>query len=128
MEPFRTHTGTAVPLDRADVDTDQIIPTDYLKRIERTGFGPFLFDSWRKDPDFVLNRPEHAGATMPRSHPRRLEPRGTPYGPCRTTASRRDAPRPPTSSEQLHEVGLLPVELPGGTARRLMDPPDDPDP
>jgi 3-isopropylmalate/(R)-2-methylmalate dehydratase small subunit len=46
------------------VDTDQIIPAEYLKRVERTGFGPFLFDSWRKDPTFVLNRPEHAGATI----------------------------------------------------------------
>jgi 3-isopropylmalate/(R)-2-methylmalate dehydratase small subunit len=64
MEPFTVHTGSAVPLDRADVDTDQIIPAEYLKRIERTGFGPFLFDSWRSDPDFVLNRPEYAGATI----------------------------------------------------------------
>ena len=64
MRAFTTHTGRALPLDRADVDTDQIIPAEYLKRVERTGFGPFLFDSWRKDPDFVLNRPEHAGATI----------------------------------------------------------------
>jgi 3-isopropylmalate/(R)-2-methylmalate dehydratase small subunit len=64
VRPFTTHTGRAAPLDRADVDTDQIIPAEYLKRIERAGFGPFLFDSWRKDPDFVLNRPEHAGATI----------------------------------------------------------------
>lgn len=64
MRPFTEHTGRAVPLDRADVDTDQIIPAEYLKRVERTGFGPFLFDSWRKDPGFVLNRPEHDGATI----------------------------------------------------------------
>jgi len=64
MRPFTTHTGRAAPLDRADVDTDQIIPAEYLKRIERTGFGPYLFDSWRKDPGFVLNRPEHEGATI----------------------------------------------------------------
>jgi 3-isopropylmalate/(R)-2-methylmalate dehydratase small subunit len=64
MRPFRVHTGTAVVLDRADVDTDQIVPAEHLKRIERTGFGPFLFAEWRKDPDFVLNRPEHAGATI----------------------------------------------------------------
>jgi 3-isopropylmalate/(R)-2-methylmalate dehydratase small subunit len=64
MRAFTSHTGRAVPLDRADVDTDQIIPAEYLKRVERTGFGPFLFDSWRKDPDFVLNRPEHRGATI----------------------------------------------------------------
>ncbi|HZD79335.1 MAG TPA: 3-isopropylmalate dehydratase small subunit [Actinomycetota bacterium] len=64
MEPFHIHTGTAVPLDRADVDTDQIIPAEHLKRIERSGFGPFLFGAWREDPDFVLNRPEHRGASI----------------------------------------------------------------
>jgi 3-isopropylmalate/(R)-2-methylmalate dehydratase small subunit len=64
MEPFITHTGTAVPLRRSDVDTDQIIPSDWLKRVERTGFGAGLFSEWREDPSFVLNRPEHAGATI----------------------------------------------------------------
>ncbi len=64
MRAFTTHTGRAVPLDRANVDTDQIIPAEYLRRIERTGFGPFLFDSWRTDPEFVLNRPEYDGATI----------------------------------------------------------------
>ncbi|HVM28066.1 MAG TPA: 3-isopropylmalate dehydratase small subunit [Mycobacteriales bacterium] len=64
MEPFTTHTGTAVPLRRSDVDTDQIIPSDWLKRVERTGFGAGLFSEWRDDPDFVLNRPEHAGASV----------------------------------------------------------------
>ena len=62
MEPFTTHTGTAVALRRSDVDTDQIIPSDWLKRVERTGFGKGLFSQWREDPSFVLNRPEHAGA------------------------------------------------------------------
>ena len=52
------------PLDRADVDTDQIIPKQFLKRIERTGYGPFLFFDWRAGGDFVLDRPEHAGATV----------------------------------------------------------------
>ncbi|HZD65290.1 MAG TPA: 3-isopropylmalate dehydratase small subunit, partial [Acidimicrobiales bacterium] len=64
MEPVSTVTGTAVPLDRSDVDTDQIIPSDWLKRVERTGFGAGLFAEWRDDPEFVLNRPEHAGATI----------------------------------------------------------------
>jgi 3-isopropylmalate/(R)-2-methylmalate dehydratase small subunit len=64
MEPITRIEGTAVPLDRADVDTDQIIPAQYLKRIERTGFGPFLFDEWRKDPDFVLNDERYAGASI----------------------------------------------------------------
>ena len=64
MKPFSTHTGRALPLDRSDVDTDQIVPAVHLKRIERSGFGPFLFAEWRKDPDFVLNRPEHEEATI----------------------------------------------------------------
>ena len=62
MDAFRTHTGTAVPLRRSDVDTDQIIPSDWLKRVERTGFGAGLFSQWREDPDFVLHR--HPGATV----------------------------------------------------------------
>jgi 3-isopropylmalate/(R)-2-methylmalate dehydratase small subunit len=65
MEPVRIISGTALPLDRSDVDTDQIIPAEWLKRVERTGFGAGLFASWREnDTDFVLNRPEHAGATI----------------------------------------------------------------
>lgn len=64
MEPVRIVSGRAVPLDRSDVDTDQIIPSDWLKRVERTGFGQGLFAEWRDDRDFVLNRPEHAGATI----------------------------------------------------------------
>jgi 3-isopropylmalate/(R)-2-methylmalate dehydratase small subunit len=64
MEPLHAVAGTAVPLDRSDVDTDQIIPAEWLKRVERTGFGAGLFSAWRADPGFVLNRPEHAGATI----------------------------------------------------------------
>ena len=70
MEPFTKQTGIAVPLDRVNVDTDQIIPAVYLKRIEKTGFGQFLFASWRflpdgaLNPDFVLNQPGYQGATI----------------------------------------------------------------
>jgi 3-isopropylmalate/(R)-2-methylmalate dehydratase small subunit len=64
MEPIRVITGRAVPLDRSDVDTDQIIPSDWLKRVERTGFGAGLFGEWRDDRDFVLNQAEYAGATI----------------------------------------------------------------
>jgi 3-isopropylmalate/(R)-2-methylmalate dehydratase small subunit len=64
MEPVRTIKGRAAPLARSDVDTDQIIPSDWLKRVERTGFGEGLFCEWREDADFVLNRPEHHGATI----------------------------------------------------------------
>ena len=64
MEKFVQHTGTAVPLRRSNVDTDQIIPAVYLKRVTRTGFEDGLFAAWRRDPDFVINRPEHAGASV----------------------------------------------------------------
>jgi 3-isopropylmalate/(R)-2-methylmalate dehydratase small subunit len=64
MEAIRVVSGTAVPLDRSDVDTDQIIPSDWLKRVERTGFGRGLFAEWRDDSGFVLNQPEYAGATI----------------------------------------------------------------
>ena len=70
MQPFVTHTGVAVPLDRVNIDTDQIIPKQFLKRIERTGFGQFLFFDWRfledgePNPDFVLNQPGYAGASI----------------------------------------------------------------
>ena len=70
MQPFRKHTGLVVPLDRVNVDTDQIIPKQFLKRIERTGFGQFLFYDWRFDgngttkPDFVLHEPRYENATV----------------------------------------------------------------
>ena len=64
MEPFIRHTGTAAPLRRSNVDTDQIIPAEYLKRITRDGFEDGLFSAWRKDPDFVLNRDEYQGVSI----------------------------------------------------------------
>src|SRR5881392_4026977 len=64
MEPFTTHTGVAMPLRRSNVDTDQIIPAVYLKRVTRTGFEDGLFAAWRNDPSFVLNRPEYAEASV----------------------------------------------------------------
>jgi 3-isopropylmalate/(R)-2-methylmalate dehydratase small subunit len=64
MEPVSQVSGRMAPLDRADVDTDQIIPKQFLKRIERTGYGPFLFFDWRAGGDFVLDKPEHAGASV----------------------------------------------------------------
>ena len=64
MRAMQLVSGRAVPLDRSDVDTDQIIPSDWLKRVERTGFGAGLFAEWRDDRDFVLNREEYAGATI----------------------------------------------------------------
>ena len=70
MRPFRIHTGKVAPLYRANVDTDQIIPKQFLKRIEKTGFGEFLFNDWRRspdgkpDPDFVLNQPRYSDASI----------------------------------------------------------------
>src|ERR1700735_499242 len=64
MEPVHRITGTAAPPQRSDVDTDQIIPSDWLKRVERTGFGAGLFSEWRDDRAFVLNQPEFIGATI----------------------------------------------------------------
>src|SRR5215217_1668626 len=64
MNPFRVHTGIVAPLDRPNVDTDQIVPKQFLKRIERTGFGEFLFWDWRRDPRFELNRPDYAGSRI----------------------------------------------------------------
>ncbi|MGB8020056.1 MAG: 3-isopropylmalate dehydratase small subunit [Candidatus Nanopelagicales bacterium] len=64
MDRFTSHTGTALPLRASNVDTDQIIPAKYLKRITRHGYEDALFAAWRTDPEFVLNRPEHVGATI----------------------------------------------------------------
>src|ERR1700726_3444056 len=70
MQPFRKHTGIVVPLDKVNVDTDQIIPKQFLKRIEKTGFGQFLFFDWRfaadgtKNPNFVLHEPRYEGASI----------------------------------------------------------------
>ena len=64
MDKFITHTGTAVPLRRSNVDTDQIIPAVYLKRVTKSGFEDGLFSAWRNDPDFVLNKPEYAKGTI----------------------------------------------------------------
>lgn len=125
MQPFRTHTGTALPLDRSDVDTDQIVPAEYLKRIERTGFGPFLFAEWRKDPAFVLNDHRYEGATILLAGPNfgsgssrehavwALEDQGfrVVIAPSFADIFRTNCTK----------VGLLPVELPAGTVRTLMD-------
>jgi len=64
MKKFEPVQGRSIPMNRADVDTDQIISKEFLKRIERTGFGPFAFDDWKNDPDFVLNNPEFKGAPI----------------------------------------------------------------
>ena len=64
MQPVERVVGKALPLGWSDVDTDQIVPSDALKRIERTGFGQFLFSQWREDPEFVMNKAEHENAVI----------------------------------------------------------------
>ncbi len=124
MEPFISHTGTAVALRRSDVDTDQIIPSDWLKQVARTGFGKGLFSEWREDPAFVLNRPEHLGASILLA--------GENFG---TGSSREHAVWALTDygfkaviSAQFADIfrgnslkgGLLPVQLPSDVVGRLM--------
>jgi 3-isopropylmalate/(R)-2-methylmalate dehydratase small subunit len=125
MRPFRTHSGTAVPLDRSDVDTDQIIPAWYLKRIERTGFGPFLFDEWRKDPDFVLNLPRYRGATILLAGPNFGCGSSREHAVWALEDHGFRAILAPSFGDIFRtnctKVGLLPVELAAGTVRTLMD-------
>ncbi len=124
MRAFRTVTSHALALDRPDVDTDQIIPKQFLKRIERSGFGEFLFFDWRKDPDFELNRPEAKGA--------KILVAGRNFG-C--GSSREHAPWAledygfeaivaPSFGDIFRQnslkIGLLPVQLPPGQVKELM--------
>jgi len=124
VEPVRVVTGTAVPLDRSDVDTDQIIPSDWLKRVERTGFGAGLFAEWRDARDFVLNQPQYAGASIlvagpnfgtgsSRAHPVwALQD----YG-FRAVVSSRFAD---IFRNNCTKVGLLPVQVPADVADALL--------
>ena len=105
-----------MPLTRSDVDTDQIIPTDWLKRVERTGFGQGLFSEWRDDRDFVLNDERYVGATDPRRRARTsasARRASTPCGRSRTTASTSSSrPASATSSATTRtKNGLVPVVL-----------------
>jgi 3-isopropylmalate/(R)-2-methylmalate dehydratase small subunit len=125
VDAVRRVEGTAVPLDRSDVDTDQIVPARFLKRIERSGFGPFLFHEWRKDPGFVLNDERYAGAVILLA--------GANFG---SGSSREHAPWAledygfraviaPSFADIFRnnccKIGLLPVELPLESVRALMD-------
>ncbi|HUZ87412.1 MAG TPA: 3-isopropylmalate dehydratase small subunit [Candidatus Baltobacterales bacterium] len=125
MEPVIRVGGRMAPLDRADVDTDQIIPKQFLKRIERTGYGPFLFFDWRAGGDFVLDKPEYAGATVLVT--------GANFG-C--GSSREHAPWAlrdygfkaiiaPSFADifraNCFKTGLLPVTLPESQVRHLID-------
>ena len=122
MKAFRSVTSTAVVLDRPDVDTDQIVPKQFLKRIERTGFGEFLFFDWRKDPAFELNHQRGSillagrnfGCGSSREHaPWALQDYGF------------EAIVAPSYGDIFRQnslkIGLLPVELPAGQVKELME-------
>jgi len=126
MEPVREIVARAVPLDRSDVDTDQIIPSDWLKRVERTGFGEGLFSEWRESSDFVLNRAEYQGDDV------RVLVAGANFG---TGSSREHAPWAledygfdavisPRFADIFRnnclKIGLVPVELPEEVVTRIM--------
>jgi 3-isopropylmalate/(R)-2-methylmalate dehydratase small subunit len=125
MQPFATHTGRAVPLDRSDVDTDQIIPAQHLKRIERIGFGQFLFDEWRKDPSFVLNDPRYAGATILLAGANFGGGSSREHAVWAIEDAGFRAVIAPSFADIFRnnccKVGVLPVELPAESVRALMD-------
>ncbi len=125
MEPVQRVSGKALPLGWDDVDTDQIVPSDALKRIERTGFGQFLFSSWRDDPEFVMNKAEHEGAVVLLA--------GKNFG---SGSSREHAPWAiqdygfgaviaPSFADifknNCAKIGLLAVELPEEAVQKLLD-------
>jgi 3-isopropylmalate/(R)-2-methylmalate dehydratase small subunit len=125
MQPVERVSGKALPLGYSDVDTDQIVPSDALKRIERTGFGQFLFSEWREEPDFVMNKAEHEGAVILLA--------GENFG---SGSSREHAPWAlqdygfgaiiaPSFADifknNCSKIGLLAVELPEETVKKLLD-------
>ena len=125
MQPVERVVGKALPLGYSDVDTDQIVPSDALKRIERTGFGQFLFSEWREDPEFVMNKAEHEGAVVLLA--------GENFG---SGSSREHAPWAlqdygfgaiiaPSFADifknNCAKIGLLAIELPEETVNKLLD-------
>jgi 3-isopropylmalate/(R)-2-methylmalate dehydratase small subunit len=125
VEPVTRIEGTALPLDRADVDTDQIIPAQYLKRVERTGFGPYLFDEWRKDPAFVFNDPRFAGSSILLAGPNFGCGSSREHAPWAIEDHGFRAVIAPSFGDIFRnnslKIGLLPIELPQESVRALMD-------
>ena len=124
MDPVTQVTGRAVPLDRADVDTDQIIPASWLKRIERTGFGEGLFSAWRADPSFVLNQPQYAGARVLVAGPNFGSGSSREHAAWALQDYGFAAVISPRFADIFRgnslKIGLLPVELPAETVEKLM--------
>ena len=126
MQPFEVVEGDVSVLDRADVDTDQIIPKQFLKRIERSGFGPFLFHDWRRDePDFVLDRPEYRGASVLVAGPNFGCGSSREHAPWSIQDAGFRAVIAPSFADIFRnnclKIGLLPVQLPEASVRRLME-------
>ena len=125
VEPVTRIEGTALPLDRADVDTDQIIPAQYLKRVERTGFGPYLSDEWRKDPAFVFNDARYAGSSILIAGPNFGCGSSREHAPWAIEDYGFRAVIAPSFGDIFRnnslKIGLLPIELPQESVRALMD-------
>ena len=125
MKPFVRTTGRVAVLDRPDVDTDQIIPKQFLKRIERTGFGEFLFYDWVKQPDFPLNRPEFKGAPILAAGPNFGSGSSREHAPWALQDYGFDAIIAPGFSDIFKSncamIGLLTVELGEEDVRELLD-------
>jgi 3-isopropylmalate/(R)-2-methylmalate dehydratase small subunit len=125
VQPVTVIEGTALPVDRSDVDTDQIIPAEYLKRVERSGFGPFLFAEWRKDPNFVINDPRFDGASVLLAGENFGCGSSREHAPWAIEDAGFKAVIAPSFADIFRnnctKIGLLPVELRAESVRALMD-------
>lgn len=131
MEKFISHTGAAAPMDRSNVDTDSIIPKQFLKRVERTGYGPFLFFDWRytpdgaENPDFVLNKPGYREATILVAGPNFGSGSSREHAPWALQQFGFQAVISSTFADIFYnncfENGLLPVQLPEEIVRQILD-------
>ncbi|MGI8575024.1 MAG: 3-isopropylmalate dehydratase small subunit [Egibacteraceae bacterium] len=124
MNPVTVITGTMVPLDRADVDTDQIMPKQFLKRIERTGFGEHVFHDWRADPEFVLNDERYAGGNVLVTGPNFGSGLSREHAPWGLQQHGFDAIVAPSFADIFRtncaKIGLLTVTLPADVCKRLV--------
>jgi 3-isopropylmalate/(R)-2-methylmalate dehydratase small subunit len=126
MDAFQRHQGRMVPLDRGNVDTDQIIPKQFLKRIERSGFGPFLFYDWRRnDPEFILDQPQYQGASVLLAGPNFGCGSSREHAPWSIQDAGFRVVIAPSFADIFRnnclKIGLLPVELPEASVHRLME-------
>jgi 3-isopropylmalate/(R)-2-methylmalate dehydratase small subunit len=124
VNPVTVITGRMVPLDRADIDTDQIMPKQFLKRIERTGFGEFLFHDWRNEPGFVLNDERYSGANVLVTGPNFGSGSSREHAPWGLQQHGFEAVIAPSFADIFRsncaKIGLLTIELPAETCKRLI--------